>query len=260
MPDRLRRLGFDERGWNRRLGGDSLFTSNRVHPFRFIHEPRGGPKIRICLQSTWLDSGSEESGTALRLLSELRPEHYEVFRTPGDTDTALTNVPAFHLDDGLDVAEVSLTAWGRVRGSAVHYPRQWGDLAELWVGDRSVGGQLIEVKAAEALGAPLFISVSPTLLHVRELRRFRTSIVTPLEALPILWSWTRGFGDYWDGHTVTSAQFYYWALARALTPNATPGFAALVRAEYRLPAGEELVTLGQSVLVRLASAIHGIWE
>jgi hypothetical protein len=79
-----------------------------------------------------------------------------------------------------------------------------------------------------------------------------------LEALPILWSWCRGFGDFWDGHTVTSAQAYYWNLARALTPNGSPGFAALVYGEYRRPDGHELVDLAQSPLTRLASAIRGL--
>jgi len=69
---------------------------------------------------------------------------------------------------------------------------------------------------------------------------------------------TRSFGDYWDGHIVTSAWHYYWALARALTPNANPGFAALMFAWYRRPDGPGLGRVGQSALTRLASALHAL--
>lgn len=259
MPDRLRRLEIEEpRVGSRRLGGDERFRRNRVHPFRFIHEPRTGHKMRVCLDSAALDDGSSESRTALRLLSGLQPAHYELFRTPSDADASLADVPAFVLGEGPDVASVSLVAFGHDRRTGVHYPGQWDDLAEHWVGDRSAGGQLVTVMAAEALDAHVFVTASPALLRIREVHRFKTAVVTPLEALPVLWSWCRGFGDFWDSHTVTSAQAYYWALARALTPNANPGFAALVYGEYRRPDGHELVALGQSVLARLASAIHGL--
>jgi hypothetical protein len=259
MGDRLRRLGMEEprAGW-RRFGGDERFRMNQVHPFRFIHEPRTGHKMRVCLDSAALGDGSSESQTALRLLADLRPEHYELFRTPGDADASLADVPAFIVGEAADVASVSLVAFGHERGTGVHYPGQWDDLAEQWVRDRSAGAQLVAVKAAEALGAHVFITASPALLRVREVHRFKTAVVTPLEALPILWSWCRGFGDFWDGNVVTSAQAYYWELARALTPNGGPGFAALVYGEYRRPDGHELVALAQSVLTRLASSIHGL--
>jgi hypothetical protein len=257
MPDRLRRLEIEEPTVpDRRFGLDERFRSSPVHPFRFIHEPRTGHKMRVCLDSAALDDGSSESRTALRLLIDLRPEHYELFRTPGDVDASFADVPAFILDGGADVASVTLVAFGHERGTGVHYPGQWHHMAEIWVGDRSAGSQLVAVKAAEALNAHIFVTTSPALLRIREVHRFKTAVVTPLEALPILSSWCRGFGDFWDGHMVTSAQAYYWALARALTPNANPGFAALVYGEYRRPDGRELLALGQSVLDRLASAIH----
>jgi hypothetical protein len=131
-------------------------------------------------------------------------------------------------------------------------------MAARWFGDRAAGRDLIELKAAEALHAHVFITTSPALLGIRDRHRSEAAVMSPLEALPLLWAWARGFGDYWDGPIAASAKHYYWALARAITPSANPGFAALIWGQYTHPKGEELVSLGQSALVRLATAIEDV--
>lgn len=258
MTGRLRRISIDEHGLSRRLTRESRFRSERVHPYRYIQEPRDGPAIRVCIHSTFLDRNEEQSTTAFRLLGSLRPEYYEVFRTPGDVDSAFERIPAFSLDEGSDVGRVILTAFGHEVHTGVHYPAQWYDMAQHWVGERAAGRQLVEFKAAEALSAHVFITTSPAVCRLRDQHGSETAVMSPLEALPLLWAWARGFGDYWDGSIVTSAKHYYWALARAITPRGGPGFAALVRGEFIFPNGEELVALGQSALVRLATAIEGV--
>jgi hypothetical protein len=244
MRSRLRRLRIKEGSFPRRLAArGSRFRADQVHPYRYVQEPRDGPKFRVCLHSAHLDSSADGSATAFRLLGDLQPDYYEVFRTPGDVAAEFAAVPAF----------------GHEVHTGVHRPRQWLEIAERLLGDASAGRELIELQAADALRAHVLITTSEALLSARD--RFGwtdTSIVTPMEALPLLWAWARGFGDYWDGPAVTSAKAYYWALARALTPNAGPGWAALVYGEYVFPNGSELVSLGQSALVRLATALEGV--
>jgi hypothetical protein len=229
-----------------------------VHPYRYVQEPRGGPHLRVCLHSDYLGRTDEHSATALRLLGGLRSEYYEVFRTPGDSEPEFAAVPALTLGDELDVAKVVLIAFDHEVHTGVQFPGQWADMAEHWLGDRAAGRQRIELKAAEALLAHVFVTTSPALLDLRDKHRSDAAVMSPLEALPLLWAWARGFGDYWDGPIVTSSKHYYWALARAITPSANPGFAALVWGQYTHPKGEELMSLGQSALVRLATAIEDV--
>ncbi len=131
----------------------------------------------------------------------------------------------------------------RTTHTAIHNPRQWEDVADRFFGEKRKADKLRDLAAAESLHAHVFITDSKELIELREHRRWSVPIVTSLEALPLLWSWLRGFGDFWDGHTVTSADFYYWALGRALTPNANAGFGALVFGEYALPSGHDLMNL-----------------
>lgn len=258
MNGRLRRLEIDERGFSRRLTHGSRFRVDRVHPYRYVHEPREGPSLRVCLHSSFLSRSDDEAAIAFRLLGDLRSEYYEVFRTPGVIDPEFEDVPAMTLGDESDVPKVVLNAFGHEVHTGVLFPDQWFEIADHIYGDRVAGRQLIELKAAEELQAHILITMSPALLGFRDTHRSKTAVLSPLEALPLLWAWARAFGDYWDGSIVTSAKHYYWALARAITPSANPGLAALILGQYAHPKGEELVSLGQSALVRLATAIEDV--
>lgn len=231
---------------------------DEVHPVRYVHEPKGGPRFRVCFHSTALARTWKGAKTGYRLLSGLRNEYYDVFRTPGGVHSDFDAVSAFQHGSAAAAGSVVLkTAEGETQTS-VRHPEQWFDLAHEWFGDRAAGHQLIDLKAAEALGAHVFITTSKRLLEYRERQTSETAVLTPREALPLLWAWPRGFGEYWHGNTVTSATDYYWALARVLTPHAGEGFSALVRGEYVFKLGEQLLSLGQSATVRLANAVESL--
>jgi hypothetical protein len=184
MSGRLRRLDIEEPAEiNTRFTWDQRFRFGQVHPFRFVNEPRTGVKMRVCLDSLTLDESDPTSELTRRFLLDLRPEHYEIFRTPGD---ALLFSPC-RLSSWAAGRMWQAWIWrplGIKRGAGVHYPGQWDDLAQIWLGDRSAGREIVAVKAAEALDGHLFVTWSPALLQIRDAHRFKIAVVTPLEAMP----------------------------------------------------------------------------
>jgi hypothetical protein len=121
--------------------------------------------MRVCLGSLTLDERDPTSELTRQFLPDLRPEHYEVFRTPGNAPS-LEPVPAFVLGSETDVASVDLEAFGHKLGAGVHYPGQWDDMAQIWLGDRSAGREVVAVEAAEALQGHLFVTWSSALLQI----------------------------------------------------------------------------------------------
>ena len=259
LEPQLRRLRIEEKGFSRRLGRRGSFKSDRIHPYRHVQEPRDGPKFRICIDGPSFGDSSVLP-RALGLLAALPEEHFEVFRTPGIVGDPWSDVPEFDLRNEAGLVHVVLKAFDHEVRTGVPYPDQWFAVAGHLLGDRAAGDQLIAVKAAEALGAHLFVTASPQLVAARGQFPTATGIFTPAEVLPILWSWMRGFGDYWDQHIVTDASLSYWALARALTPHARDGFIALALTGGPGGGGRDPESMAQSVLVRLSRTIADVDE
>jgi hypothetical protein len=254
--DRLRRLTIKKSGFSRRFTGRTLFRSDQVHPIQFILEPRDGPVLLVVLHTSSLGSLTRDEAAAIALLADLPKDHYEVLRTQGPAGEPLAGIPVIEMGDEMDgLVPVVVRTDDRERHTAIPFAHQWKEIAK-GLGRNRAAGDLLTFQAAAALHAHVFVSKSKHLEFVRERAPNLTeNLVSPLEALPPIWALCRGFGDHWDDHIVTSSRAYYWAVARALTPNAYPGFASLVRGEDTFANGSELVSLGQSSLQRIAGLI-----
>jgi len=118
---------------------------------------------------------------------------------------------------------------------------------------------LIELDGLEQYGADIIVTEDRDLLANRDDPRLRElPIMTPEEALVVVGVWSRITHKAWAvGPRGLNNGLYYWALARATTPAAWPGFAAFAAGErYFGPRGRYMFDLAQSVLEGLARLVR----
>jgi hypothetical protein len=118
---------------------------------------------------------------------------------------------------------------------------------------------LIELDGLRHYGADIIVTEATDILANREDPRLRDlPIMTPEEALVVVGVWSRLTHKAWVvGPRGLNNGLYYWALARALTPAAWPGFAAFVGGERHFGArGRAMFDLASSVLEGLARLVR----
>lgn len=239
----LPRLCFD------RLG------SLEENPFaRATRRPDFGDPMRICLHTAGLkDLNDEQRFIVTELCAPYRRRALEVFRTPGEAPPEWAEVPFFEVER---YEKETGTLWIK-QGERRVQSEAWllGDHLRL-LGARGIEGwlerEIIELSSALSLDADMFVTAQSDILASRkELFLDRYNVLGPHEAFPVIGVWSRGIGECYLADPVNIGDWYPWVLARALTPAAWPGYAALTYGDRILPNGSEIHDLASSVLARL---------
>jgi hypothetical protein len=117
----------------------------------------------------------------------------------------------------------------------------------------------LEVEGLARYGADIVVTEDSVLLAHRDDPRLRElPLMTPEEALVVVGVWSRVTHRAWvEGPRGVNNGLYYWALARAVTPAAWPGFAAFVAGErYFGLRGRYMLDLAGSILEGLSRLVR----
>lgn len=239
----LPRLSFD------RLGGveDNPFA-------RAARRPDFAEPMRICLHTAGLkDLNDEQRFIVTALCAPYRHRALKVFRSPGEAPPGWAEVPFFEVERYSKEAETLSIREGARRIET----RAWllGDVVRLLEArgiEKWPEREIIELSSAYSLEADMFVTAQSDILASRKtLFLDRYNVLSPHEAFPLIGVWSRGIGECHLADAVNIHDWYPWVLARALTPAAWPGYAALTYGERILTDGSEIHELASSVLVRL---------
>lgn len=229
-----------------------------LNPFEWAETPARLRPFRVCLHTAGLAEVPRSERLALWQLTHLRSLDFEAFRTPGD-DGALS-CPAVRVieDAAADVAYVryhrdanteEMSHLDGLRAATAAAERVFGDPEARW--------RVLEALVGESIAADLFVTLDTTLLAASA-KLGAANVVTPNEALAILGPWSRATNRAFVGLIGLNRGFYYRALGGALTPGLHSGLAAMSGLEYRVPEGELLGDLGQSILSRIDALTQGL--
>lgn len=139
-----------------------------------------------------------------------------------------------------------------VEGTLTHLPRRHAQLA-------GREQSLIEIEALSAVGADLIVTADTDLLGLRDEGPLRElNMLTPGEAAVVVGTWSRAIHNAYVPPVGVNNGLYYWALARAMTPAAWRGFAALAAGRATINYGEEVFDLAESVLDHLSSMCRSL--
>lgn len=253
----------------RRLYTDDRYAVQQeaANPFEGVRKARTGRRLRVGLHTSASRIGDEQRRRLVRTLFvpaahgaiELifRDKDVPSWYPPG-TAFRLEPTPRGHHEAVLQITDdVGQQVVGESR-TAVHRREVWRwQAAQLGIGESI--DELLELEALGALGTDVVVVADQRLLGRREAPSLRPlNLMTPEESHVLVGVWSRTIHEAYIPPYGCNNGLYYWAVARALTPAAWPGYFAIVRAGRRLPDGEELIELGGSMLDQLKMLVRGL--
>jgi hypothetical protein len=229
------------------------------------HEPVR--PICVGLLTSALQPATQAEEVTLRELLPLgRPRALELLVSPGAVPTFLQVrpdylAPTFEIVRRDDQWEAHTKTEDEESWTWLIGADRWDYAAkEHFPAEPSRVAQLREIDALRELGADVVIATDPELLSHRLDRWLAPmSLMSVEEAAVVIGIWSRLTHRAFVASPMgVNTGLYYWALTRALTPAAWPGFAAAVRLQRHDDRDREVFDLFGSILTRLTSVSRAL--